>query len=32
MASALMYTQVGNPIGTAELDRDAAKPGKPWIR
>ena len=32
MASALMYTQVGNPIGTAELDRAAAKPGKPSIR
>jgi enoyl-CoA hydratase/carnithine racemase len=32
MASALLYTQVGNPIGTAELDRGAAKPGKPRIR
>lgn len=26
MATALMYTQVGNPIGAAGLDRSAAKP------
>jgi len=26
MATALMYTQVGNPVGTANLDRGAAKP------
>jgi enoyl-CoA hydratase/carnithine racemase len=32
LATALMYTQIGNPIGTAELDRAAAKPGKPWLR
>jgi enoyl-CoA hydratase/carnithine racemase len=32
MATALMYTQVGNPIGTAGLDRSAVKPGKPWLR
>jgi enoyl-CoA hydratase/carnithine racemase len=28
MASALMYTQIGNPIGAAGLDRGAAKPKK----
>ncbi|MET0954084.1 MAG: enoyl-CoA hydratase/isomerase family protein [Aeromicrobium sp.] len=28
MATALMYTQVGNPIGAANLDRAAAKPAK----
>jgi hypothetical protein len=27
-----MYTQVGNPIGTAEVDRSAVKPAKPWLR
>lgn len=32
LATALMYTQVGNPIGTAGLDRAAAKPNKPWLR
>jgi enoyl-CoA hydratase/carnithine racemase len=32
MATALMYTQVGNPIGTAEMDRAVAKPGKPSVR
>lgn len=32
LATALMYTQVGNPIGTEEVDRNAAKPAKPWIR
>lgn len=29
LATALMYTQVGNPIGTAGLDRAAAKPNNP---
>lgn len=32
LATALMYTQVGNPIGTAEVDRNAVKPDKPWRR
>jgi len=32
LASALLYTQVGNPIGTAQMDRAAAKPAKPWVR
>jgi enoyl-CoA hydratase/carnithine racemase len=32
LATALMYTQIGNPIGTAELDRTSAKRGKPWLR
>lgn len=32
LATALLYTQVGNPIGTEEVDRDAAKPAKPWKR
>jgi len=32
LATALMYTQVGNPIGTAEVDRDAVRPSKPWRR
>jgi enoyl-CoA hydratase/carnithine racemase len=32
LATALMYTQVGNPIGTAEVDRDAVRPPKPWRR
>ena len=32
MATALMYTQVGNPIGTAGLDRAAVKRNKPWLR
>lgn len=32
LATALMYTQVGNPIGTEEVDRTAVKPAKPWIR
>jgi enoyl-CoA hydratase/carnithine racemase len=32
LASALMYTQVGNPIATEQMDRAAAKPGKPQIR
>jgi enoyl-CoA hydratase/carnithine racemase len=32
MDSALMYTQVGNPIGTADLERSDVKPSKPWLR
>jgi enoyl-CoA hydratase/carnithine racemase len=32
LATALMYTQVGNPIGTEQVDRDAVKPAKPWRR
>jgi enoyl-CoA hydratase/carnithine racemase len=32
LATALMYTQVGNPLGTESLDRGGAKPSKPWIR
>ena len=32
LASGLLYTQVGNPIATEQVDRDAAKPGKPWRR
>jgi hypothetical protein len=32
LATALMYTQVGNPIGTAGLDRSAVKRNKPWLR
>jgi enoyl-CoA hydratase/carnithine racemase len=32
LATALMYTQVGNPIGTANLDRAAAKPAEVWRR
>jgi enoyl-CoA hydratase/carnithine racemase len=32
LATALMYTQIGNPIGTEQVDRDAAKPAKPWRR
>jgi len=32
MASALLYTQVGNPIGAADLDRAAAKPGRWELR
>jgi enoyl-CoA hydratase/carnithine racemase len=30
--TALLYTQVGNPIGTDEVDRDAVRPAKPWLR
>ena len=30
--SALLYTQVGNPIGTADLERAVVKPSKPWLR
>jgi enoyl-CoA hydratase/carnithine racemase len=32
LATALMYTQVGNPLGTADLDRAAAKPAEVWRR
>jgi hypothetical protein len=32
LATALMYTQVGNPIGTAEVDRAQAKRAQPWRR
>jgi enoyl-CoA hydratase/carnithine racemase len=32
LATALMYTQVGNPIGTEQVDRDAVRPAKPWRR
>lgn len=32
LATALMYTQIGNPIGTADLDRAAAKPAQSWRR
>jgi enoyl-CoA hydratase/carnithine racemase len=32
LASALMYTQVGNPIATEQMDRSAAKPSKPAVR
>ena len=32
LATALMYTQVGNPLGTANLDRAAAKPAEVWRR
>jgi enoyl-CoA hydratase/carnithine racemase len=32
LATALMYTQVGNPLGTAEVDRGAVKPAEVWRR
>jgi len=32
LATALMYTQVGNPLGTAALDRSAVKPAEVWRR
>jgi enoyl-CoA hydratase/carnithine racemase len=32
LATALMYTQIGNPLGTAGLDRAAVKRSKPWHR
>jgi enoyl-CoA hydratase/carnithine racemase len=32
LATALMYTQVGNPLGTADLDRATAKPREVWRR
>jgi enoyl-CoA hydratase/carnithine racemase len=30
--TALLFTQVGNPIGTEAVDRDAVRPAKPWLR
>ena len=32
LATALMYTQVGNPLGTADLDRASVKPSEVWRR
>ncbi|MCW2496717.1 enoyl-CoA hydratase/isomerase family protein [Jatrophihabitans sp.] len=32
LSTALLYTQVGNPLGTAGLDRTDAKPAKSWRR
>jgi len=32
MASALLYTQVGNPLGTDGLDRGAVRPPEVWER
>jgi enoyl-CoA hydratase/carnithine racemase len=32
LGSALLYTQVGNPIATAGLDRSNARPAQPWRR
>jgi enoyl-CoA hydratase/carnithine racemase len=32
LATALMYTQIGNPLGTADLDRAVVKPSRPWLR
>lgn len=32
LATALMYTQVGNPLGTAAVDRAVAKPAEVWRR
>jgi enoyl-CoA hydratase/carnithine racemase len=32
LSTALMYTQVGNPLGTAEVDRAAAKRAQQWRR
>jgi enoyl-CoA hydratase/carnithine racemase len=32
LATALLYTQVGNPLGTAEVDRAAVKPKKTSLR
>lgn len=32
LSTALMYTQVGNPIGTSEVDRNALKPAQVWRR
>lgn len=32
LATGLLFTQVGNPIATEQVDRDAAKPQKPWKR
>ncbi|SHH04852.1 Enoyl-CoA hydratase/carnithine racemase [Jatrophihabitans endophyticus] len=32
LSTALLYTQVGNPVGTATVDRAAAKPSQWWLR
>jgi enoyl-CoA hydratase/carnithine racemase len=32
LGTALLYTQVGNPLGTVGLDRGAAKPSQVWRR
>jgi enoyl-CoA hydratase/carnithine racemase len=32
LAGALLYTQVGNPLGTAELDRSSVRPAEVWER
>jgi enoyl-CoA hydratase/carnithine racemase len=32
LATALMFTQIGNPLGTAGLDRSTTKLGQPWLR
>jgi enoyl-CoA hydratase/carnithine racemase len=32
LSTALLYTQVGNPIGTADFDRSAAKPARWRLR
>ena len=32
LATALMYTQVGNPLGTEQVDRAAVKPAEVWRR
>jgi len=32
LATALLYTQVGNPLGTAQVDRAKVKPSKPMLR
>jgi enoyl-CoA hydratase/carnithine racemase len=32
LSTALLYTQVGNPLGTAAVDRSAVRPEKPWRR
>jgi hypothetical protein len=31
-ATGLMYTQIGNPLGTADVDRATARPSRPWMR
>jgi enoyl-CoA hydratase/carnithine racemase len=32
LATGLLYTQVGNPIATEQVDRNAARPARPWVR
>jgi enoyl-CoA hydratase/carnithine racemase len=32
LATGLMYTQIGNPLGTADVDRQAVRSSKPWLR